>query len=175
VLLLATMIVAAAHGQEPRRIEPVRVEGFGVARFGAAGVERIMSLRSELKLTDDQLRQLEEIRKTTRDQIDKILTQEQRDRVRDRTPELRAFVASPRGIDGLPLGRGLRLREELRAAPRLRRDSRLRDDTLNRLVPRFRNLNELTITPRHYYWFGAGTDREARVLRRRGLLEQIAR
>ena len=64
-LLLVTIAASAAHGQDPdrpRALAPLRAE---VAQGGYwfGGVERIMRLREELKLTDAQLAKLEEIRK----------------------------------------------------------------------------------------------------------------
>ncbi len=67
VLLLATFAATAVHAQErPRRVEPGTAPwpDAGVVRVRVGpGVEGIMRMRDELKLSDTQLRQLEELRR----------------------------------------------------------------------------------------------------------------
>ena len=64
-LLLVTITAAAAHAQDPERPRALRPLAAEVVPgvFWSGGVERVMRLRDELKLTEAQLNQLEEIRK----------------------------------------------------------------------------------------------------------------
>jgi Spy/CpxP family protein refolding chaperone len=198
VVLLLTSSAAAAHAQDPdrpRRVEPVRAE-VALRGFWPGGVERVMRLRDELKLSEAQIGQLEEIRKQQvqraqelmdlrsraaagqideeaaraqieervmrkqaeelRSRVDNILTQEQRDLLRERGPRFRS--------EPMPATR-LRLRSRV---PRgLGPPMRLKERG-----PLLRKL-ERGDTNQHYYWFGTPGRGEPPLLgklRRRGVL-----
>ena len=201
VVLLLASSAAAAHAQDPvrfRRLEPLQAE-LALRGSWPGGVERVMRLRDELKLTEAQIGQLEEIRRQQvqrsqelmdlrsrlaagqideevaraqieersallrekaeqlRSRVDSILTQEQRDLLRERTPAFRS---------GLLPAKRVRLRGRLEPrelAPLLR---------LKERGPLLRKLDRRDSVPR-YYWFGTPGRDELPLLgklRRRGVL-----